>query len=54
MTPWFKQAESSLEGWPDTALTVGLVVAGLIFIAIGLFSPSRVAKAAALAYASLP
>lgn len=50
----FTALEAALRGWPDQFLTIGLVGMGVVFILIGLLSPSRVVKAAALAYAIFP
>lgn len=48
------ELENSLKGWPDQLLTVALVVVGVVLILVGLFSPSRLAKAGALAWVVVP
>ena len=53
-TEWFQSVEKGLEGWPDTALTLALVLLGIVLILVGLFSPSRILKAGVLAWAVLP
>ena len=45
--------EARLQGWPDEALTVGLVTAGLALIVIALMAPT-LAKAAVLAWVVFP
>jgi len=39
LPPLIKQVDQALEGWPDTALTVLLVVLGTAVILLGLFGP---------------
>lgn len=48
------RTEATLEGWPDTALTAGLVAVAVVLVLVALCSPSRIAKAAVLAWAIAP
>ena len=51
---WVKQLDAKLAGEPENYLTAGLVALGTIVILIGLFSSSRLLKAAVLAWVILP
>jgi hypothetical protein len=53
-TQWHDKLNSALAGAPETYMTVGLVLLGTVVILIGLFSTSRVLKAAVLAWVILP
>ena len=47
-------ATKDFAGFPDATLSLILVGAGLVYIAIGLFTHNLLLKAAAAAYAVLP
>ena len=47
------QIENSLHGWPDEALTLGLLLVALVLVLAALTAPTM-AKAAILAWAVLP
>jgi hypothetical protein len=49
----FRSFEQSLGGWPDTVLSVSLVVSGIAVIAAGLFAP-RTVKLIVLAWIWFP
>jgi hypothetical protein len=49
----FARLEASLKGWPDTALTAGLLVTAAVLVLVALFGPSLL-KAATLAWALFP
>lgn len=53
MNPLIRRAEASLQGWPDTALTFGLIAAAVALVAIALFAP-RLVKLGALAWVIAP
>jgi hypothetical protein len=49
----FRSFEQSLSGWPDTVLSVSLVVSGIAVILVGLFAP-RTIKLVVLAWIWFP
>ncbi len=49
----FARIDETLQGWPDTVLTVMMLLAALILI-IGAFKASPKVKAGMVAYAWLP
>lgn len=54
LPPLVRQVEARLEGWPDAALTVGLILVAGGLVALALLSPSRIAKAVVLAWVLAP
>lgn len=53
LPPLIKQTEAALAGWPDVALTLGLLVGALVLVAIAVAGP-RTLKAVALAWVIAP
>ena len=53
MKALFRSVERSLSGWPDTVLSVSLVVSGIVVIIVGLFAP-RTIKLVILAWIWFP
>jgi len=49
----FRSFEQSLSGWPDTVLSVSLVVSGIAVILVGLFAPKTI-KLVVLAWIWFP
>jgi hypothetical protein len=49
----FRGFEQSLSGWPDTILSISLVVSGIVAIGVGLFAP-RTIKLLVLAWVWFP
>jgi hypothetical protein len=49
----FRSFEQSLSLWPDTVLSVSLVVSGVAVILVGLFAPSTI-KLVVLAWIWFP
>jgi hypothetical protein len=49
----FRSFEQSLSGWPDTVLSVSLVISGVAVIFVGLFAP-RTIKLFVLAWVWFP
>lgn len=51
---WHEKLDKALSGAPEQYITVGLVLLGVVIILIGLFSKSRLLKAAVLAWVVFP
>jgi hypothetical protein len=49
----FRSFEQSLSGWPDTILSISLVISGIVVIGVGLFAP-RTIKLLVLAWVWFP
>jgi sugar phosphate permease len=53
MRALFHSFEQSLSGWPDTILSISLIVSGIVVICVGLFAP-RTIKLVVLAWIWFP
>ena len=53
MNALFRSFEQTLGGWPDTVLSVSLVVSGIAVILVGLFAPKTI-KLVVLAWIWFP
>ena len=52
--PIIQRTEAALSGWPDALMSGALVAIGVLLIGLAFFMPSRVVKAAALAWVVAP